>query len=228
MSRFFDKNSDLLLSIFIIAAVLALNFTAHSSVSDAMASQKQTPILCIKTDRSVISITFDVKSGCDTERIMKELGEYKASFFVSRRFLEQNPEKVKALISGGHSVGILESSLKGKSREKMLDTLTQDIRLFSEKTDCTCRLVRFENNIYDGKSINIAFTLGLYPIQWSADSTADNFSQGDIVFANCTDSISELINKIKKDGCEPAAVDDIIIKNPYYVDINGVMQSGVI
>lgn len=225
MSAFFRKNSDLLLSIFIISAVLLLNFTAHSSVSDVIASQKQTPILCVQTQQNAVSVTFDVKSGCDTDCIAKELGDSKAAFFVSTGFLEQNPEKAAELIAGGHSVGLLENGLKGKSREKILELLTKDLRLFSEKTGCECRLVRFENNIYDGKCVNTAFSLGLCPIQWSADSSAENFSAGDIILAESTDGISELLLKIKKDGCRTAAVDDILIDKPYYVDINGVMTS---
>lgn len=223
MYMIFKTKRNLYISFFVLAAVLVLNFSALRTVKDAMASQRHVPIACVQCDDNAVALTCNLTKEQDAELILQKLGNSKATFFASRDYISENPDTIENIVKNGHTIGLLESQMKNMERSSIFDLMSQQIEETARITGINCNLIRIENNRYDGESINAIFNIGLYPVQWSADSSADDFSSGDIILLNADCDFEKLFAKIEKNGCKTTTVDNLLIKGSYSVDINGTM-----
>lgn len=223
MNAFFRKNGTLFISVILILSVFVLNMTAQKSIHETMASLRHVPISRIQTDRNTVALTFNLTESDNVDLILKKLGSRKATFFISREYLYLHPEKVREIADKGHGTGLLESQLKNTERAVIFDKLADRIEEAAAMTGVNCNSVRIEQNKYDGDGISAIYSLGLYPVQWSADSYSENFRKGDIILAENTAELDRLLEKIEKSGYTTVPAEDLLIKGSYTVDINGTM-----
>lgn len=222
-NAFLKEKRNFYISFFILAVVLILNFSALHTVKDAMASQRHVPITCVQRNDNIVALTCNLTSDSNIELILEKLGTNKATFFISQDYIHENPDTVKEIINKGHTIGLLESQLKNMERNSIFDLMSERIEETTQITGVNCNLIRIEHNRYDGESINAILSIGLYPVQWSTDSSADDFSSGDIILINEECDYERLFANIEKNGCKTTTVDDLLIKGSYCVDINGTM-----
>lgn len=225
MNAFLKKKSTLILSVILITGVLVLNLTAQISVRETMASLRHVPISRVQTDKNAVALTFNLTESDSADLILSKLGGRKATFFVSREYLYLHPEKVKEIADKGHGIGLLESQLKNSERAVVFDLLADRIEETAAITGVGCNLIRIEQNKYDGEGINAIYSLGLYPVQWSADGYSESFHKGDIILVEDIAELDRLLERIEKSGYATVPAEDLLIKGSYSVDIDGTMLS---
>ena len=218
------KKTLLLVSALVLVTLSGAVFTADKAV-EAMAAKRHVPICCVETGEKKIALTFDLTESSDAERIEKSLKGETATFFISEDYFEKNPQNVKELCDSGHEIQLLEENLKGKTKEEIYDRLSQRIERTSLVLGMNCDKVRFYQNLYDNNSVKAIYSLGIYPVQWSADSSAEYFSAGDIIRADEDANVESLITSLKNDGYAFVTVSELLYKENYRIDMNGTQFS---
>ena len=225
MKLFLIKKKDIIICSALSLAVLnILLFSADRAVK-AMAGKMHVPISCVQTDENKLALTFDIEEKTDIDKIINELKSEKATFFISEKCFDCQPHKMAEILKNGNEIQLLEENLKGKTREEIFDRLAERIERASFVLKLNCDKIRFYNNLYDNNSVKTVYGLGLYPVQWSADSTAEYFSAGDIVRVEEDTDISEFVEELKREGFQLVTVSELLLKENYKIDLSGVQIS---
>lgn len=225
MKHTHNEKMTAFLSCLVILTLIITDFSTRTTVRNAMASRANIPIMCVENNRNEVALTYNLNPCSDVDFILNELGETKATFFADENTLLFQPEKIKEIQSKGHEVGILRDDLKGRSQQEIYDIIADTVEEFSFSAQKNSDLVRFEMNLYDSNAVRAIFSLGLYPVQWSTDSTVGNYSEGDIILITDDTDINELLTKINANGLKTVPVGELLIKNNYRIDLNGEMIS---
>lgn len=195
-------------------------FTVDTAVS-IMAGKMHVPICNVETEEKNIALTFDLTENSNADSIMNALEGEKATFFVSEEFFERNPQKTVELAEKEYDIQLLENNLKGKTKEEIYDRIAERIERTSFILNKNCDKVRFNLNFYDNNSVKAIYSLGLYPVQWSADSTAEYFSCGDIVRVEEKSNIAGLVKMLKGEGYTFVTVSELLYKENYKIGLSG-------
>jgi len=217
------KKSYLITAILLALSVSILNYYAQSSVKSAMAVQRHIPVSSIQTATNCVALTYNMNEESNVDIILSKLKNNKITFFISDEYFHRYPMRVQKIIDSGHSVGLLERQLKKVDRTVLFDTLANCIEEMSFLTCINCNTVRIETNRYDSEAINAIYSIGLYPVQWSATDSNQKFKSGDIILITDNCNYDLLFKNIEKSGCKIATVNNLLIKDSYYVDANGTM-----
>ena len=233
----------------VIASILmAAILCTVGSVSVFANSNRKLPIYCVDCEEKKIAISFDAAWGNDdTETLINILKEYdvKATFFVVGAWVDKYPESVKQLSDAGHQVHNHSNthphmpSISGVQKTDELNSCNQKIAAVTGKTPT---LFRAPYGDYDNATIEAAESLGMYVVQWDVDSldwkdnaTPDSICKrvtskvknGSIVlFHNDADHTPEALPNIlkclKDEGYEFVFIDELIMKENYKIDNNGM------
>lgn len=221
---------------------------AAASDRNYKVSGKKIPIYCVETQNPQIALSFEVSgNGEDTRRMMEILAKHKlkATFFVTGDWVSQYPDEVKLIISQGHDLGNHSESHKNMSRLERGE-VRRELALVHDKvkelTDVDMVLFRPPYGDYDNDVVEVADSMGYYPVQWDIDSmdwkdygTASIVAQvldhphlgnGSIVRLHCgskytPQALEKLITGIEDKGYELVPVSALIWKKGYHVDPNG-------
>ena len=180
------------------------------TVSIAVNSANYNPITRIITEENKVALSINVYENTDIDTVLIALGDTKATFFISEEFEFRYGDKVKEMLSYGHTIGILEDNLYGKSAREIRDRLSERIEKQSYLTGINCRLVRFVKNSFDDNCIKTVLSLGLIPVQWSTDDTTESLERGDIILITGESEVKDFIKKITDGGYEIATVDGLL------------------
>lgn len=225
MKQIFNEKRTAVLSCIVILLSIFADFYSRTAVKTVMASRTHIPVLCVETDRKELALTFSITPDSDVNEILSELGEIKATFFVDENTLGTEPEAVNRIAGNGHEIGLLRGDLKGNTQHEIYDKMAEAVEEAARITGFNSSLVRFDRNYYDSNAVKAIFSLGLTPVQWSADSTASRYSAGDIVLVTDGTDIRSLTEKIKADGFRIVTVGEMLIKGNYKIDICGRMMT---
>ncbi|MCQ2485136.1 MAG: hypothetical protein MJ168_07360 [Clostridia bacterium] len=219
----YNEKFTFFLSCLVILTLIITDFSTRTTVKNAMASRAHIPITCVENHSREVALTYNLHPCSDIDFILSELGDTTITFFADESTLLFQPQKIKAIRSKGHEVGILRSDLKGRTQQEIFDIIADTIEEFSFISEKNNELVRFEMNLYDSNAVRAVFTLGLYPVQWSTDSTVGNYTEGDIILITDDTDIGKLLEKINADGLKTVPVGKLLIKNNYKIDLSGEM-----
>lgn len=233
----------------VIASILmAAILCTVGSVSVFANSNRKLPIYCVDCEEKKIAISFDAAWGNDdTETLINILKEYdaKATFFVVGAWVDKYPESVKQLSDAGHQVHNHSNthphmpSISGVQKTDELNSCSQKIASVTGKTPT---LFRAPYGDYDNATIEAAESLGMYVVQWDVDSldwkdnatpesickrVTSKVKNGSIVlFHNDADHTPEALPNIlkclKEEGYEFVFIDELIMKENYKIDNNGM------
>lgn len=206
-----------------LVAVVTLNISFDNGT--VMSLPYRDPITGIMTDERKTAFSVNVYENTDIDYLLEALGDTKVTFFVSEAFENLRGVKVTLIASLGHEIGILEDGMRGKTRKEVNDRLAERVERISFLTGKPCELVRFNNNSFDTNCVDAVFRLGLYPVQWATDDTAESFSPGDIILVTGESDIEEFIHKITADGYTLSTVGGMIIKRNYVIDLGGEQRA---
>lgn len=224
MKLIFTKKFGLFLIYLSIGLVMVGTFGMQRAMKTVMASQRNIPILCVQTPAGKVALTYNINSVESVDKILKATQGERVTFFADSNTFMNHPSEIKKITDSGNEIALLERNLKGKTKSEIYDRIACEIEITGRELAKSIEVFRFDNNLYDNNTVKAVFSLGLYPVQWSATGKENNFSAGDIILITDDTDIKKLLNSIKKDGCETATVSEILIKNEYKVDINGEMM----
>lgn len=207
-----------------VAAVIVASFFVKFTVKDVIADKRHIPIQCVQNTDGRVALTYNLTENSNVNRILDETKNEKVTFFADSDYIMSYPSLIRNITECGNQIALLEKNLKGKNKDEIYDRLAQEIEITGATAQKSIDIIRFENSLYDNNSVKAVFSLGLYPVQWSATGLEENFSDGDIILITDDTNIKKLLANTKKDGFRTETVSNLLIKGEYKVDINGEMM----
>lgn len=234
--------------IVIIATAVSVAYCENTSV---FKNTNSLPIYCVDNNKKQIAISFDAGWGNeDTEKLIDILGknDVKATFFLVGSWVDNYPQSTKALADAGHSIQN-HSDSHPYLTQISTDDVKKEILACNKKikkiTGVEPVLIRPPYGDYNSAVIDAVESINMYPIQWSVDSldwkdiSADEIynnvvpkiKSGDIVlFHNAAmhtpEALPRIIKDLKKQGFEFVLIKDLIYKDNYSIDANGMQIQG--
>ena len=136
------------------------------------------PIYSVDRRDNLVSLTFDAAwSADDTDDIIRLLDSYdvKATFFCVGTWVEANPDAVKKLHDAGHEImnhSDKHPHITNISEEKFIEDTIACNKRIKEITGVEPTLYRGPYGEYDNKTVAAIEKMGMYYIQWSAETLA--------------------------------------------------------
>ncbi|BCS81097.1 polysaccharide deacetylase family sporulation protein PdaB [Anaerocellum diazotrophicum] len=251
MIRVFDITKIIKLLLITILIFLTINtiFIYSKLAVDVINQKKLLPIYCVDRNDKKIALTFDAAWGNDdTKELLSILKKYnaKATFFLVGFWVEKYPEDVKDIFSQGHEIGSHSDKHLHMSRLSESEII-KDIKSCEEKI---IRIIHKKPTVfrppygdYNNTLIKTLSSLGYYVIQWDVDSldwkdlSAQDIAQrvlkrvksGSIVLfhnnaKNTKYALPIILNTLTKQGYEFVTVSELIYKDGYYIDHQGVQK----
>lgn len=240
----FKRAVSVVMIVFFFA--LSSGFAARMLTAAVNGTLRLLPIYCVKTDEKKVAITFDAAWGnTDTNEIIEILERYeaKATFFIIGNWAEKYPDDVKAFYDAGHQIANHSDShaaFSSLTAEKVKEEITLCNERLAAITGKTPKYVRFPSGDYDNESIRAAEDMGMYVIQWSADSLdykglssekiteriLKSAKEGSIILfhndvANTPAALNTILDSLKRQGYSFVTVDELIYKDNYKIDHTG-------
>jgi len=232
--------------VLMVAIILFLN--PWNSVTTSKGN-RLLPVYKVATTEKKLAISFDASWGATrTDRILDILDKYevKTTFFLVNIWLEDYPDKAKEIVARGHEIGMHSAShpdFTKLNEEQIKKELLDNQKMIRDITGFEADLFRPPYGAYNNKLIQLCNELNIYPIQWSVDSldwksisTADMVKRvtradaGDIILfhndgANTPDALVEILKNFKERGLKVVPISELIYKDDYYIDVNGVQHT---
>ncbi len=206
------------------------------------------PIYAVDTDEKKIAITFNAVWDSDnTYEILDVLDKYnvKATFFVTGYWAKDNKDELIEIKRRGHEIGNhTDNHTHGAqlSYEKNVEEILNADKKVQEIAGVKMSLYRPPFGEYNNEVIRAAQDLGYYPILWTIDSNDwmekgidyevstvlknQNLDNGAIILFHLGSkytsySLDEILEELLT-KYELVTVSDLIYKENYYIDNNGL------
>lgn len=234
--------------LFLTASVFS-NGTQEEVVETAANASKLLPIYSVDTTEAKVAITINCAwNADDVDMILETLRnqEVKVTFFMVGDWVEKYGDSVKKIYDAGHEIGnhsYNHPHVNNLSLEKNKEQIQKCSDLVKDITGEGTKLYRGPYGEYNNTVIEAAQSLGHTTIQWSIDSLDYKGLTGDqmweriepklengsiILMHNGTEntalSLNEIITKIKEKGYTLVKVSELIYKDNYTIDNNGVQH----
>jgi polysaccharide deacetylase family sporulation protein PdaB len=227
----------------VLVTVIVYNLKANDVF---LGEGRKLPIYSVDTKEKKIAISFDVSWGDDkTEDILKILDKYnaKATFFIVGAWIDQYPDKLKAMYEKGHEIGNHSNKhpmMTNISKDRMIKEIAMaDAKIMSITGQGTV-LFRCPSGEYNNLVIETVEATNHYCIQWDVDSI-DWKEQGEeieynrivsktnpgsiLLFHNnakyTPKNLPKVLEYLKAQGYEFVKVSDLIYKKNYYINEAG-------
>ncbi|MEG1751648.1 MAG: polysaccharide deacetylase family protein [Clostridia bacterium] len=211
---------------------------------------RRVPIYSVATTEKKVAISFDAAWGADkTEKIMEICKDFNvnATFFLVGFWVDKYPELTNKIASQGFEIGTHSNThpdMTKLDRPSMKAELQTCVSMIEKSAQCKVKLFRPPYGAYNNTLIEVSEELGLTTIQWSVDSldwkglSAENITtrvmngvkNGSIILChNNSDHILEalplMLDRLKNMGYKITNIGDLIIKNNFQIDKNGVQKA---
>ena len=221
--------------------------TVYGKISDTSVIKK----VKLNGNEKYMCLTFDsAYNGSYTYNILDILDAYgvKATFFMTGEFIKNHPTQVIDILSRGHEIGNHSTTHKDFTKistASIIEEVTECNNNFKEITGMDMCLFRFPYGYYGSRQLKLVRELGYFPIQWTADSSDwknesveailarfENqyfYKPGNILlFHNgamfTTGALPKIIEDIQAKGIKLVRVSDMIYKDNFYIDFDGVQK----
>lgn len=238
------------LVLFLIAGVVNKNKINQSIETLASPSVKKlVPIYSVETDDPRIALTINCAwNADDIDLILEALSknEVKATFFLVGNWAIKFPEAVKKIHESGNEIAnhsYLHPHVNNLSYEKNVEQITKCSDTINKITGIRTNLYRGPYGEYNDTVIKAANDNNHTMIQWSIDTLdykglsgeqmweriSPNLKNGSIILMhngteNTALSLDTIIKNIKEKGYTPVTVSELIHKDNYSIDNNGVQH----
>ena len=207
------------------------------------------PIYAVESEKPEVAITFDAAYGSDkTEGIMEIMKEYNAegTFFLVGFWVENFPEKTKAIAENGFEIGTHSNTHPHMSRlseAQIEQELNLSLNIIESTAGVRPKIFRAPFGEYNDKVIAAATKHKLSTIQWDVDSldwknvTTEDITtrvlsrvkNGSIIlFHNNSDHILDalpiVLKALTEKGYSFKKVSDLIRTEDFTIDNNGVQH----
>lgn len=234
-----------------IIAIIILLAPMMNIANEVNATEKRIPIYKVETEKKEASLSFNCAWGNeDVDILIDILKKYdiKSTFFVTGDWAERFPDDVKKLYANGHEIqnhSYNHPHVASISKEDLIKDTKKAEGIIENLIGKKPTLYRAPYGEYDNDMMDVLEKeLGYKVIQWDTDSrdwkkdyTVDKIvnsvvtgvNMGSIVLfhsgvENTPKSLEIIIEKLIEKGYELKKIEDILIKENYYIDGNGKMN----
>lgn len=211
--------------------------------------KKLHPIYSVDTPEPKVAISFDATWGNQyTRQLLDILDKYnvKTTFFLVNIWLDKYPEDAKEILRRGHELGLHSTThpdFKTLSEVQMEKELKDNYDKIVELTGFKPILFRPPFGSYNNTVITVANRMGLHVIQWDVDSldwkdlsaeqiykrVTSKVKNGSIVLfhnnaTHTPQALGPIIENLQSRGFQIVPISELIYKEDYYVDVNGVQR----
>lgn len=213
------------------------------------ASSKELPVYSVDTKEKKVALTMNCAwNADDIDSILDTLSKNKIhiTFFMVGDWVDKYPEYVKKISDNGHEIAN-HSNTHPHVNQLNIDKNIEQIKLCSEKiekiTGNKTTLYRGPYGEYNDTVISAANELKHTTIQWNLDTLDytgltgeemwkrldSKLSNGSIILSHngtkhTADSLELLLHNIKEKGYEIVTVSELIYKDNYIIDANGMQK----
>lgn len=234
------------LLLFCVADTLTVDNKAMQASST---TEKLLPIYNVKTDEKKVSLTMNCAwNADDIDKILEVLkqNDTTITFFMVGDWIEKNQEAVKKINEAGHEIGSHSDThphVNQLSYEENIEQIEKSNDRIEKITGKRTNLYRAPYGEYNQTVIKAAQDKSYYAIQWNLDTLdytgldgvsmwnrlKDKLNGGDIILMHngtkhTADSLDMIIKNIKEKGLKIVKVSDLIYKDNYYIDVNGMQN----
>lgn len=253
MQIFPVKLKTILITAVVLLAVAIGVFFMASTVNEAVVGEARLiPIYKVDTQEKKVALTFNCANGnSDIDEILETLDKYdaKATFFLLGSWAENNIEEVEKIYNAGHEIGNHSYSHKDMpslSFEDIVIDIQKCNEIIRSVTGKKTLLFRAPSGSYDNKTINAAEEIGMMTVQWSVDTidwknleaaeiikkVTTKTQNGDIIqmhtgTAHTAEALPEMLQYLKSEGYSFVTVGELIYKDNYIIDNNGLQKSEI-
>lgn len=247
-----DKIMSYIVTVFtvIVLFLTASAFTTKEVVETSTNTSKLLPIYSVDTTDAKVAITINCAwSADDIDMILETLKnqEVKVTFFMVGDWVEKNEDAVKKIHEAGHEIGnhsYNHPHVNNLSLEKNKEQIQKCSDLIKNITGEGTKLYRGPYGEYNNTVIEAAEELNHRTIQWSIDSLdykgltgeqmweriSHKLENGSIILMhsgteNTALSLDMIISNIKQKGYEIVPVSELIYKENYTINNNGIQIS---
>ena len=247
------KTLKIIFLLLIVTIMLGINIDGNVAASVYFnSSLRKVPIYFVNTTENKVAISFDAAWGADkTEKIMEICKEYNvnATFFLTGIWVEKYPEMVKKIYDNGFEIGTHSNThpdMTKLSQNQMKLELENSCKLITDITNHKIELFRAPFGAYNDTLLETASSLNLKTIQWDVDSLdwkglsameitnriLNGVRSGSIILChNNSDHIVEalplVLDRLSKKGYTVTNVGNVILKQDYFVDNNGMQSARI-
>lgn len=246
-----DKIMSYIVTLFtiIVLFLTASTFNAEKVVETSTTSSKLLPIYSVDTNEPKVAITINCAwTAEDIDMILETLKnqEAKITFFMVGDWVEKNEDAVKKIYEAGHEIGnhsYNHPHVNNLSLDKNKEQIQKCSDIVKNITGEGTRLYRGPYGEYNDTVIQSAQELQHQTIQWSIDTLDYKGLTGDqmweriepklengsiILMHNGTEntalSLNDIITKIKEKGYTIVPVSELIYKDNFTIDNNGIQH----
>ncbi len=251
MNNKLKQFKSLMSSLFFLSTTLVLIFVMVYGIRYVCYKKENAsmPIYKVDTQENKIALSFDVAWGASNiDEILSILDKHniKATFFLVGSWVDDNEKLVSQIYDKGHEIGN-HSNTHANTKELSEKNIVEEIQLASEKiekiTGDKPTLYRPPFGDVDNKTLEVCKSLGYKVIKWDVDSmdwkeigpnhvierVMKSSEPGSIVLFhsninNVEDYLDSIISNLKKDGYEMVKISDLVHKDNYTIDSNGVQK----
>lgn len=205
------------------------------------------PIYSVENNEKHVSLTFDAAWGADdTDEIIAILKKYgvQATFFVVGSWVDKYPMEVRRLHEAGHSI-MNHSNSHPHINKLTAEQVVMDAEECNDKIEAITGVrpifYRAPYGEYNNENVAAINKAGMHFVQWSADSidwreeysperllqnVLRQIDSGGIILCHngAKHTLQELpliIERLQSDGYKFVPLEQLIIKENYYIDNNG-------
>ena len=242
-----DKIQTYIVSILTVVVLIVVANIGNVKTIQTSATTKLLPIYNVQTEEKKIAFTMNCAwNADDIDSILDTLknNDVHITFFMVGNWVDKYPESVKKIHEAGHEIGSHSNThphVNNLSCEKNLEEIKLSVSKIEKITGQKINLYRAPYGEYNDTVIQVAQENGYYTIQWNLDTldyeglTGDEMwkrlenrlVKGSIILSHngtkhTADSLDMLIKNIKSQGFEITTVSDLIYKDNYIINNNGI------
>ncbi len=236
------------LVLFLLAATFKEN-SLNNTVETSASTSKMLPIYSVDTEENKIALTINCAWNADDINLILETlskNEVKATFFMVGDWVSKFPDAVEKIYESGNEIANHSEShahVNNLNYEKNVEEITKCSDRIKSITGNSTTLYRGPYGEYNDTVVKAASDLNHIMVQWSIDTldynglTAEQMwdriepklENGSIILMhngteNTAMSLDMIIKNIKDKGLEPVTVSELIYKENYTIDNNGVQH----
>lgn len=213
--------------------------------------KKLHPIYSVNTQEPKVAVSFDATWGAAyTKQLLDTLDKYnvKTTFFLVNIWLDKFPEEAREIVKRGHEIGLHSTThpdFNKLSEEQMINELKDNYNKVLEITGYKADLFRPPFGSYNNTLITVANNMGIHVVQWDVDSldwkdlsaeqiynrVTSKVKNGSIVLfhnnaKHTPEALGPILENLQSKGFKIVPISELIYKEDYYVDVNGVQHQG--